>query len=233
MKTGIKFWFCPIAIIGMLLALTNSCKKDDNDNNNNKGIVTDIDGNVYHTVTIGTQVWLVENLKVTKYRNGDPIPSITGNSAWYNLTTCAYCIYEDNISIANTYGYLYNWYAVNDNRKIAPMGWHIPTDEEWTTLITYLGGDSVAGGKLKEAGTTHWHSPNEGATNMTGFKALPGGYRLGGGSFTLIEGGGYWWSATEEDANYAKGLEMLYGYKSVFSYIGPKGFGLSVRCIKD
>jgi uncharacterized protein (TIGR02145 family) len=137
--------------------------------------VTDIDGNIYHTVTIGTQVWMVENLKTTKYRNGDPIPNVTGN-AWAALTTGAYCWYNnDAATYKATYGALYNWYAVADSRNIAPTGWHVPTDAEWTTLTTFLGGESVAGGKLKETGTNHWTSPNTGATNETGFTALPGG----------------------------------------------------------
>jgi len=141
------------------------------------GSVTDIDGNVYQTVKIGNQWWMMENLKVTSYRNGEAIPNVTDTTEWYNLTTGAYCYYDNDAYNTTIYGRLYNWYSINDSRSIAPTGWHVPTDEEWTTVINYLGGESVAGGKLKENGTTHWTSPNNGATNESGFSALPGGYR--------------------------------------------------------
>ena len=140
------------------------------------GTVVDIDGNVYNTVTIGTQVWMVENLKTTKYRNGDAIPNVTGNASWVALSTGAYCWYNnDAATYKATYGALYNWYAVGDSRNIAPSGWHVATDSEWTTLSTFLGGESIAGDKLKEIGTSHWLSPNTGATNSNGFTAFPGG----------------------------------------------------------
>lgn len=137
--------------------------------------VTDYDGNVYQTVLIGDQCWMMENLKVTHYRNGDPIPHVTDGVTWGNLTSGAYCNYNNDEGNVATYGRLYNWYAVDDSRNIAPAGWHVPSDAEWQTLVDYLGGDAVAGGKMKEAGTTHWASPNTGATNESGFTALPGG----------------------------------------------------------
>ena len=139
-------------------------------------LVTDIDGNVYQTVTIGTQVWMVENLKTTRYIDGTAIPLDTNSSTWGGLTTPGYCWYNDSAIYGNTYGALYNWYAVNTG-KLAPAGWHVPTDSEWTVLTTYLGGETVAGGKLKDTGTTYWQSPNTGATNASGFLALPGGFR--------------------------------------------------------
>lgn len=157
--------------------------------------VIDIDGNVYQIVTIGTQVWMAENLKVTHYRNGDVIPNVTDGPTWAGLTTGAYCEYDNNVASVATYGRLYNWYAAVDTRNIAPDGWHVPSDEEWKQLETYLGmsqaeADAIGlrgsdeGGMLKETGTSHWDSPNTGATNESGFTALPGGHRRYGG-FTL------------------------------------------------
>jgi uncharacterized protein (TIGR02145 family) len=140
-----------------------------------KGIPVDIDGNEYHTVIIGGQEWMVENLRVTPYRNGDPIPNVSDTTSWRALTTGAYCSYDNDPSCSAMYGNLYNWYAVNDFRQIAPEGWHVPTYEEWIVLETHLGGDTIAGGKLKESGTEHWRAPNVGGTNESGFSALPGG----------------------------------------------------------
>jgi uncharacterized protein (TIGR02145 family) len=197
------------------------------------GTITDIDGNVYHTVTIGSQVWMVENLKTTKYRNGDPIPNVTDNTAWYNLTTGAYCNYDNNISKATTYGRLYNWFAVNDNRKIAPSGWHVPTDEEWTTLTTFLGGFSVAGGKLKEAGLAHWVSPNTGATNETGFTALPGGTRISDGTFYNNGYSGNWWSSTVSNAVSAWYRYLYYNDGKGLRDGSINLYGFSVRCLRD
>ncbi len=198
------------------------------------GTVTDIDGNVYKTVKIGSQWWMAENLKTTKYRNGNPIPNVTDNTQWGNLTTGAYCNYNNDINYVNTYGRLYNWYAVSDSRNIAPVGWHVPTDAEWTTLTTYLGGESVAGGKLKESGTAHWSLVNAGATNETGFTALPGGYRdLNGICFNLIACGGFWWSSTEYDTNNALSRYMADYLGLVLRGYYGKTHGFSVRCVKD
>ncbi len=199
--------------------------------------VNDIDGNTYATVTIGTQVWMAENLKVTKYNDGIAIPLVTDNSAWSTLSTPGYCWYNnDQTTYGNTYGALYNWYTVNTS-KLCPIGWHMPTDAEWTTLTTYLGGESVSGGKLKEIGTTHWTSPNTYATNETGFTALPGGYRyikITG----FMENGktGIWWSATEDDMSWALSRHMSsnasYASK-VYKVYNTKQSGFSVRCLKD
>lgn len=191
-------------------------------------IVTDIDGNVYHTVIIGTQTWMVENLKTTRYRNGAVIPNVTDNASWAALTTGACCDYNNTPSNSVTYGKLYNWYAVNDSRNIAPAGWHVPTDAEWTTLTNYLGGESVAGGKLKETGTAHWTAPNTGATNETGFTALPGGRR---GYY--MGSNGNWWTSTEENSASAWIESVGYNYTDVSRYRLSKQGGLSVRCIKD
>jgi uncharacterized protein (TIGR02145 family) len=199
-KTSIIIF--PLIVMGFLLMLTNGCKKDDD-----KSTVTDTDGNVYHTVTIGTQTWMAENLKVTKYRNGDTIPNVTDTTEWYNLSTGAYCDYENTASNSSVYGKLYNWYALADSRNIAPAGWHVASDAEWTTLTTFLGGE--VGGKLKEKGTAHWLSPNEGATNETGFTALPAGCRGSVGYFYYLGSYAYFWSSTEYNGSYAW-LRVLY-----------------------
>ena len=145
---------------------------------------------------------MAENLKTTKYRNSDPIPNVTVNTSWAGLTTGAYCWYNNDASTYKVYGVLYNWNAVADSRNIAPVGWHVATDAEWTTLTTYLGGGVVAGGKLKEAGTAHWSTPNNDATNSSGFAALPGGYRdFFDGTFGNVGYNGYWWSSTANSAS--------------------------------
>ena len=160
--------------MGAFILLISSCSNNNIVNPAPTPLTaTDIDGNVYHTVTIGTQIWMVENLKTTRYNDGSPIPFVTDSSSWSNLTTPGYCWYNNDTTNKNTYGALYNWFAVNTG-KLAPTGWHVPTDDEWTTLTTYLGGESIAGGKLKETGTTHWRTPNAGATNEIGFTASSG-----------------------------------------------------------
>ena len=198
------------------------------------GTVTDIDGNVYQTIQIGDQEWIMENLKVTHYRNGDPITHLTSNSAWTLTSSGAYCVYGNNPSNAETYGNLYNWYAVGDSRGLAPEGWHVPTDDEWTTLANYLGGSSVAGGKLKETGYEHWNPPNTGATNESGFTALPGGYRIYFSGYYLDMGnGGYFWSSAEY-GSYNAWYRLLYcNYSEIFRSSYGKKSGFSVRCIRD
>ena len=191
---------------------------------------------VLPNVKICNQVWMTQNLNVVTYRNGDSIPKVADPTAWSTLTTGAYCYYNnDSTTYAATYGKLYNWYAVNDPRGIAPYGWHIPSDAEWTTLITCVGGVTVAGGALKEAGTTHWLSPNTGATNSSGFTGLPGGDRYPYGTlFNSINTEGYWWSSTEGAPTTAPYLIM--GSNSASAGLtGPsdKNFAFSVRCVRD
>jgi len=199
----------------------------------------DYDGNYYNTIKIGNQIWMAENLKTTKYNDGTAIPNVTDNTAWAALTTPAYCWYNNNeAAYKATYGALYNWYTVdvtsNGGKNVCPTGWHVPTDAEWTTLTTYLGGVDVAGGKLKETGTTHWTTPNTGATNETGFTALPGGYRHLDGTFNNIGDLGYWWSATEYSATLAWNRSLTYNYSNVIrSYLNYKKYGYSVRCVRD
>jgi uncharacterized protein (TIGR02145 family) len=195
--------------------------------------VSDIDGNTYNVVIIGTQVWMAEALKTTKYNDGTPIPLVTDNTAWTNLTTPGYCWYNnDSATYAPTYGALYNWYTVNTG-NLCPTGWHVPFDYEWTILITYLGGEDIAGGKLKEAGTTHWLSPNTGATNESGFTALPNGYRSAvSGDFRSIGETGGGRSATDNEDAVGTGWGMYYLDTKVY-HEGYKGLGGAVRCVKD
>jgi len=192
----------------------------------------DGDGNTYNTVTIGSQVWMTSNLNTSKYNDGTTaIPNVTDPSAWAGLSTGAYCDYDNTPSNSTTYGKLYNWYAVN-TAKLCPTGWHVPTDTEWTTLTDYLGGLSVAGGKLKEAGTAHWPTPNTGATNEVGFTALPGGYRATNGTFFDIGYYGHWWSSPELNTNSAWYRTMHYNLSDVSRYSTNQTFGFSVRCLR-
>lgn len=191
------------------------------------GTVTDVEGNVYHTVSIGTQTWMAENLKTTKYKDSTLIPDVTNNSEWYTLATGAYC----NGNNPRTYGKLYNWYAVSSG-KLAPAGWHVATDADWTKLSSCLGGEGLAGGKLKESGTAHWITPNLSATNDSLFSALPGGDR----DSTYHSAGisGYWWSATEYNSAQAWFRVMNHESTGLGRFpTGNKVFGFSVRCVKD
>lgn len=231
MKKKNRFWISPLIIIMGLLFLAGFCQKEDDDDAS--GAITDKDGNVYTSVIIGTQEWMAENLKTTKYNDGTDIPLVTDDYEWGDLTTDAYCWYNNDAATYKTpYGALYNWYAVNTG-KLCPTGWHIPTDEEWTELTDYLGGTSVAGGKLKESGTTHWNSPNTGATNETGFTALPSGYRNYGGTYDDIVNYGYWWSSQEFSTTEAYYRDMSYNDISIYRGNDYKLYGFSVRCLRD
>jgi len=206
--------------------------------------VVDIDGNVYQTIKIGGQCWMMENLKVIHYRNGDPIPNITGNADWENLTTGAHCNYENDEGNVAIYGRLYNGYAVDDSRNIAPEGWHVASDIEWKQLEMYLGMSQAEadgmewrgtyeGGKLKEAGTTHWITPNTGATNESGFTALPGGYRAITGVFRYLGSNAYFWSSTMYGGFSAWNRALIYIDSRVYRYFIDRNNGYSVRCVKD
>jgi len=173
---------------------------------------------------------MAENLKVTKYNDGAAIPNVTDATAWSELTTGALCDYDNTPSNSETYGKLYNWHAVNTG-KLCPTGWHVPSDAEWTILTDYLGGN--AGGKLKEAGYDHWQSPNTGATNESGFTALPGGYRNYDGTFGYIGHSGIWWSASEHDTNNAWYRHVVYYDSNVDRSSVNKELGFSVRCLRD
>jgi len=184
-------------------------------------------------IAIGTQQWMRENLDVLTYRNGDIIPQVTDPTAWAALTTGAWCYYNNDPLNGAIYGKLYNWYAVNDPRGLAPVGWHIPTDAELTTLSTTLGGDAVAGGKMKVAGTTRWTAPNTGADNSSGFAGLPGGFRYYYGSFSNVGLNGYWWSSAEYSASSAFYRFLDYNFGSITSSAFSKKCGFSVRCLRD
>jgi len=199
------------------------------------GTVTDTEGNIYKTITIGTQTWMAENLKTIKYNDGTTIPLVTDGAAWAALSTPGYCWYNNDVTNKSTYGALYNWYTVNTG-KLCPAGWHVPSYEEWTTLTTYLGGDMVAVWKLIETGTSHWQSPNTGATNSSGFTALPGGSRVFSTFFSTFGGvgvAGSWWSSTVHYTGFVLYWALNYGNSYVGSSIGDKGYGFSVRCMKD
>jgi uncharacterized protein (TIGR02145 family) len=213
------------------------------------GTLTDIDGNTYITVRIGNHWWMAENLKVIHYSNGDAIPNVIGDSDWGNLNTGAYCNYQNDESNVETYGRLYNWHAVGDSRNLAPDGWHVPTDEEWKELERYLGMNQTEvdieddwrgtdeGGKIKEAGTKHWYSPNTGATNESGFSALPAGDRAGltGVYSNLVGSAGFWSSTVAYGSNgwcrvLSNDNSQIFRSGTINCY---QRHGYSVRCIKD
>ena len=193
--------------------------------------VTDADGNEYNVVTIGTQTWMAENLKTTKYNDGTSIPLVENDNSWENLTTPGYCWYKNDPLYGNFYGALYNWYAVNTG-KLCPTGWHVPTQAEWTTLIDYLGGSSIAGGKLKQTFILHWHEPNE-ATNESGFTALPGGYRDVYTTYKEVGIVGRFWTATESSDDRAWDKALWNSITDVNGLTLLKSNGESVRCVKD
>ncbi len=199
----------------------------------NSSTVIDIDGNIYDEVQIGTQIWMKQNLKVTHFRNGDTIPYITDNLQWYSDTSGAYCNFNNDAYHAITYGRLYNFYTVVDSRNLCPINWHIPTDSEWTILTILLGGNIQAGGKLKEAGLNHWESPNTGATNNSGFSALPGGYRYYNGAYNILGQIGYWWSSSVDNNNLPLSCLVSNLSSEIISYSSHKRNGRSIRCIKN
>ena len=202
------------------------------------------------SVTICDQVWMIKNLDVSTYRNGDPIPQVTNPTEWDNLTTGAWCYYKNDPAFGKVYGKIYNGYAVTDPRGLAPEGWHVPNNAEWIELVDCLGGTSVAGGALKSTGTIGldpnglidelaglWASPNTGATNSSGFTGLPGGDNFGSNGFNRAGFYGTWWSSTENGTNNAYIISLAYKFANVdimppaFSTV--KQFGCSVRCVKD
>ncbi|HOX87439.1 MAG TPA: FISUMP domain-containing protein [bacterium] len=207
--------------------------------------VTDINGNVYRTVKISDQWWMAENIKTTHYRNGDPIPNITNNTEWIQLISGSYCNYKNDDANVETYGRMYNWYAVNDHRGLAPEGWQAPSDEQLKQLERNLGIDqddeskigwrgTDQGGQLKEASTTHWYYPNTGATNKSGFAALPAGYRRSyNGSFDYVTLNAYFWSSTEYDSNNALCRSLCWINSNIMRIERCKTYGFSVRCVRD
>jgi uncharacterized protein (TIGR02145 family) len=233
-----------LALTGIFLVFCMGCIKEDKTNPINGqstaifnptttyGSVADADGNIYKTVTIGTQTWMAENLRTTLYNDGSPIPHVTDSAEWANLTTGAYCNNNNDISNVGTYGRLYNFYTISTG-KLCPEGWHVPNNEDWVVLNDFLGGHFIAGGSLKETGTLHWKEPNSGATNSTGFTGLPGGFRYSDGSFNSIGEFGYWWSSTNTGTNGAHGRNLYYCYELLYYSHYYKAAGFSVRCVKD
>jgi uncharacterized protein (TIGR02145 family) len=198
------------------------------------------------TVTIGTQTWTAKNLNVATYRDGTTIPEVQNKEDWASLSTGAWCYYHNDPATKDAiYGKLYNWYAVagiwneasktdvSQRKNLAPTGYHVPSDEEWTTLTTYLGGESIAGGKMKETGTAHWGTPNKDATNTSGFAGLPGGYRYLSGTFGNFSDSGSWWSSSEFTTTDAWYRFLYYYYGTARRDIYSKNIGFSVRCIKN
>jgi uncharacterized protein (TIGR02145 family) len=236
---GSSWVMLPIGTPGQVLSVSNSGIPTWTTLQGNS-TVSDVDGNTYNTVTIGSQVWMKENLKVSKYRNGDPIPTNLDNAAWQNTTNGAFAIYESNPVNDSIYGKLYNWYAVADPRGLCPTGWHVPSDAEWTTLENFLGGVDVAGGKMKSTGTIQastglWLDPNTGATNSSGFTAFPGGFRGYAGivGYIAIGDDGDWWSSTEAASTLAWYRSVTYDVANSYRVNTDKAGGFSVRCLRD
>ena len=223
--------------INFVLASQHSCGADSVHNPNlNYGSMTDQQGNVYKTIVIGSQEWMAENLKTSIYRNGEPIATNLTNAEWENTINTqigAWAFYNNDSLYDCPYGKLYNWYAVADSRHVCPMGWHVPTDGEWTILTDYLG-VSVAGGKMKTTGTQYWLSPNTAATNESGFSALPGGFRnMNDGGFYIVGSNGDWWSSSENGAYFAWVRNLNYDNGGADQDLNNKQHGFSVRCLRD
>jgi uncharacterized protein (TIGR02145 family) len=201
--------------------------------------VTDIDGNVYNVVIIGTHKWLQQDLRARHYNNGDSIPNITDGIQWGHTYTSACCDYNNNPVMAETYGKLYNWYAVTDNRNLCPLGWHVANDADWDELTAYLGGYAVAGGKIKEAGTSHWQSPNTGADNSSGFTARPSGMRFadnnwnGSGFFYGLGLSCHWWTTVPFFDSVVYVRAIYYDTARLSYELFSMSYGFPVRCVND
>lgn len=243
MYCSLRISFC----FGLLLVFFVSCKENKKTTQNiqsttqevmttiqKSGTISDIDGNVYRYLEMcdGNE-WMIENLNVSKYRNGDDIPQVQDPEEWANLTTGAWCYYLNDSSYGAVFGKLYNWYAVNDSRGIAPQGWRVATKEDWKKLTDCLGGENVAGGKLKEIGSSHWMTPNVGAVNTSGFSALPGGGRSSKGDFTMVDNLGIYWTETNYDELQAWIRHLSYSNTYVVEFYNDKRNGFSVRVLKE
>ena len=233
--------FYQILIAILTTAMIISCAKKNTDNllvQGSTGIIKDIEGNVYKTIKIGNQWWMTENLRTTKYRSGKAIPNVTSNTAWMALTTPAYCSYNNDFNTYGIHGLHYNWYVINSmsngNENIAPEGWHVPSNDEFVTLSDFLGGLTVAGGKLKESGINNWSSPNTGATNSSGFTALPHGVRYHvDGTFGLLNTFVHWWSTTPNGDTKAWNICLINEDAEVHNIASDKRLGFSIICVKD
>jgi uncharacterized protein (TIGR02145 family) len=231
MKNLIRIRLCWLFAIGISLIVTAGCKKSEDTNIVEGASITDSEGNLYKTVIIGTQTWIASDLKVTKFSNGDIIPTTTLDISKETAPKYQWAYANDETNVA-TYGRLYTWYIATDSRKICPAGWHVPTDVEWESLKLFLGGESAAGVKLKTAGTTLWQSPNSGVTNETGFSAVPGGWRKITGEFVSLHLSNYQWSSSD-------GVPLGWGqaFHSDDNLLLRGGYtkaaGVSIRCLKD
>lgn len=199
------------------------------------GSVTDVDGNTYKTIQIGKQEWMAENLKTTKFNDGTDIPFTPDNDAWLSADSAAYCDYDNDPSNSDHYGRLYNFSVADstNTRKVCPAGWHVPSSQEWVILVDTLGGEIVAGGKLKEETTIHWATPNAGATNESGFTALPGGLRSSTGSFSNIAFMGLWWTSAKMSASGGLYFGIAFDDAGITDDAHSRSSGLSIRCVKD
>jgi uncharacterized protein (TIGR02145 family) len=232
MKGMNRILLCLLFLTGFLFILISGCKKAaPPTTEKSRAEVTDVEGNVYKIVTIGTQVWMAENLKTTKYNNGDAIPTTTSDISGENAPEYQW-VYNDTLSNAGIYGRLYTWYVVAGSRNVCPSGWHVPTDAELDTLKSNLGDGAIAGGKLKETGTNHWLTPNTGATDVKGFTALPGGYRAMNGAYSGLTLSCWLWSSTD-NAPLGWGQNMYYDNSVLLRGGYHKQAGVSVRCLKD
>jgi len=236
-----------LVLAGFMFSFITSCSKTDDASI--AKTVTDINGNVYDTVKIGTQTWMVENLKTTKYRNGDSIPNVTVAAIWTNLTTGGYCNYNNETYFGTKYGRLYNWYAVSDSRNLAPVGWHVATEADWTTLQNYLiangynyDGTTVGNYIAKSlSATTDWSinttigsiGNDLSKNNKSGFTALPGGYRIYDGSFANMGNHAFWWTSIESSSTNAVYCYLHFSSSALSVYPAAKNWGRSVRCVKD
>jgi len=226
-----------LAFFGAMILLVFACsftlQKDDSPKANDKNIAADD----YQSVIIGSQEWMTENLNVDVFRNGDPIPEAKTASEWRKAgddRKPAWCYYDHNKSNENTYGKLYNWYAVNDQRGLAPKGWHVPSDKEWTVLTEYLGGKELCGTKMKNSsGWNDYEGKYGNGTNESGFSGFPGGLCNGDGNFYFVGNNCYWWSSSEDITGFAMFNSLSYDYGGVFRSIYGKYFGLSIRCLRD
>lgn len=221
----------------LILVLIYSCEKTVpftyTDYTGEKGIIYDIEGNKYKTIGIGSQIWMAENLRSTRLNDNTEIKYLKDSLDWTSISVPGYCWYDNDTLLKIPYGGLYNWCAVN-TEKLCPTGWHIPSEGEWRALVTRLGGENVAGGKLKVIGTDYWISPNSGATNSSKFNALPGG-GVFNSHFWNLGKWGHWWSSTNNETSKITTLDLLNSIPDVLIGSGAKTYscGLSVRCIKN
>jgi uncharacterized protein (TIGR02145 family) len=237
MKLQLRRKICSLVVMSLLSVFATECGRGSENPAKTwvaTGTTTDVDGNVYNTIGIGKQEWMTENLKVTNYNDGSPIPLVADASVWSNETAPAYCWYDNDPAYKDVYGALYNWYVVQTD-KLCPTGWSVPSNDVWETLAIYVGGKDVAGGKLKETGTAHWQSPNLGATNESGFTGLPGGHRYMNGAYYNVGLWGSWW-CRDGDLDIFDATSYFWDLKN--DNIGFSGFssywtfGYSVRCMR-